>query len=485
MEKITEQYAKFVTDVGWDSLPENVVHEVKRVLLDSVGCAILGLVTDKAKLAVELMVRQGGTPEATILGLGARVPAASAALANAEMVNSMDYDASLNGHVPPIVVPAALAVAEYTRARGRDLIVALALGLEAGARMKQAFPRHGELVREGPDTGKTREWPASGYGDTVFGATAAASKLLGLDMERTLNALGIAGYIAPVPCTRKFGKTPITSMTKYCMMGWVAHAGVTAASLAELGYTGDQTVLDGDYGFWRFYLPYKWAPELLFDGLGKEWYVPKAFYKPYPCCREWHTLLDCFTHIIEANKLAPEDIEQVRLFARKETFQNPVWINREIRSQTDAQMSAPYAIAVAAHRVKVTDWQDFDTIRNPSILAFMDKVKLEAYPEWTKLALETPGSDPAAVEVVAQGQVFREERKFGKGGARIKSVGRTTTASIAVPQDIRMSDAELVKKFSANVSRVLPQHKADRFVESVFKLEEAPDVAELVALAKI
>lgn len=488
MQNITDQYARFVTGVTWDSLPQSVVREVKRILLDSVGCAVAGLSTDKAKHAVELALRQGGAHEASILGLGTKVPAASAAFANAEMVNGLDYNASLNGAAAvPVVLPSALATAEASGVSGRDLILGLAIGLEGAARMQHAFPRTMELVREGPDRGKTVVWDAFGHSGTIFGAAAAAGKILGLDKEQTLNAMGIAGYIAPVAPQGKWNRTPNPPMTKYCMVGWVARAAVTAASLAELGYTGDQTVLDGEFGFWKYYLPQKWTPEVLLEGLGLQWYVPKAFYKPYPCCREWHTLLDCFTHIIETNALAPEDIEEVRLYTRKETFDWPILASKDIRSQTGSEMSAPYAIAVAAHRVKLTDWHDFDTIRNPSVVAFMEKVRLEAYSEWARISLETPGSDPAAVEVVSQGKVFREERRFGRGGARVRGGGRISTDTVPadLPAGVVATDADLTKKFKDNVSRVLPQNKVDRIIESIMGLEDVSNVAELVGLIKL
>jgi len=123
MEGVTQQLVDFVQDLQFKHLPEEVVHETKRILLDSLGCALAGVATDKGRLSIQLARRLGEKPESTIIGIGDKVPTTSAAFANGELINALDMDIVLipgAGHVSPFVIPASLAIAESTKASGKD-----------------------------------------------------------------------------------------------------------------------------------------------------------------------------------------------------------------------------------------------------------------------------------------------------------------------------------------------------------------------------
>src|SRR5262249_48216172 len=164
----------------------------------------------------------------------------SAAFANAELVNAIDFDAVfLNiSHTVPSIVPAALAVAEHRRASGRELLTALALGLEMGARLTMAL-----LPVSVSPSGAMVVDPVWGSGFAVLGVAAASARLLRLPPEGVVHALGIAAYCAPPPGLLKWNRTAPMSMVKYSPMGWTAQAGVQAALLAARGFTGDPSVL--------------------------------------------------------------------------------------------------------------------------------------------------------------------------------------------------------------------------------------------------
>jgi len=116
------------------------VHESKRVLLDSMGCAIAGLNNSKGKLAVKMAKRLGGSQDSTILADGNKVSSASAAYANDNLINAMDYCEV--PHVSPWVIPAPLALAECNRSHGKELILAVAIGHEIAFRMEKALSQH-------------------------------------------------------------------------------------------------------------------------------------------------------------------------------------------------------------------------------------------------------------------------------------------------------------------------------------------------------
>ena len=454
---VMQNLVDFVVETGYEDLPEAVVHESKRVLLDSIGVAIAGLATDKGKYAVELARRFGGSPEAIILGIGDRVSCNSAAFANGELINALDMDALLvPSHISPCVIPALLALAEINSASGRDLLVANVLAHEISTRFGRALTSIGYATLYGLNL-------------SVVGGTAGAAKVSKLDKEKMTHALSLACYMAPslIPMMR-FPYAAPPSMAKYVPAGLVAQTEIIAVLLAEMGYIGDREIFDGEHAFWEAMHQAQWDPQRLTDSLGERWSFLATHYKPYPCCRLMHSGLDGFIKIIEDNNLCAEDIEQVNVFLNPDS-DSPVWTNRQIQSCIDAQFSIAYVFAAAAHRVRIgADWQDAQTISNPKIVEFMDKVSFYPHPEFKSVFLENPRTDLSLVEVAAKGQLFRQETTFAKG-----------THS---PLEFRMTDEELENKFKSNTSRNLPRNKINQAIKYLFELDNKENVVELMEL---
>ena len=124
-----------------------------------------------------------------------------------------------------------------------------------------------------------------------------------------------------------------------------------------------------------------------------------------------HSSLDCVISTIEKNNLMPEDIESVNVFCHPET-ELPVWRSNELATHVDSQFNTPYVIAAAAHRVRLEDWQDWDTIRNPKIVEFMKKVNCQVHPQLFEIGRKDPRNFVGMVEVVAKGKTFKEERLY-------------------------------------------------------------------------
>ena len=463
---VTQELVKFITAIQFDDLPKEVVHEAKRVLLDSVGCALAGIHTDKGRISIQLAKEFNGKPESTIIGTGDRVSCVHSAFANGELINALDMDAILYpGHISPYVIPGPLGLAERMGASGKDLLLAIALGHEISERLGESLRGSKKYIKENSG-GRVVISDVHGLGFCIFGGTAGLGKILKFDYGKMLHAIGIAGHICPVPTLAKWQNTdPPSGMTKYLSAGWLGEAEITAAFLADMGYIGDIDVLDGKYGFWKFFASDKWRPDKLVAKIGQEWRFLNIAYKPYPCCRLMHSGLDSFIKIIEENKLMPEDIEKVNLLLDPLTDM-PLWHNREIKTHVDAQFSVPYVFAVAAHRIRSgVDWQSPSTITNPNIRRFMNKVSFKSHPHFDEIMLKGKMSSLSCVEVVARGRTFSEEKGWMKGDA--------------FPEEAKMTDGELTEKFRNNASGILTTDRNDKVVELTFRLDEIKDIREL------
>ena len=471
MEKVTEQLADFVSKVGFEDLPPEVVVETKRFLLDTVGCAVAGLSVDKGKVAVKFAKAMGGTPQAAIWGTSDRVSVKDASFANGELINAMDWEdqTTPGAHISGNVIPASFALAEYVAASGKDLILAVAIAHEICCRLASALSGSKEYVAKGPEKGKTIYAEVSGMGYHVLGGAAGAAKMLGLDPNQIAACMGVAGHLSPVPSSMKFYTTKPVAATKYGSRGWTSATEVASALLVQMGYAGDTTVLDGEHGFWKFSGSTKWQPEKLFDKLGKEWRSVNTGYKIYPCCRLIHASVDCFNKILEEKRLAPEDIDKVTVWLDPFAIERQATINmnKEITTHLDAQFSFPYVMSVVAHRVNFMDWQDLSSIRDTKIIQFMDKVTFMAYPDYGRIVVDDPQKRwSSRVEVLAGGGRFVEESILPKGDHSNKLT--------------RLSDEELAEKFRNCSSRALVREKTEEASRTILELEKVAVISDLV-----
>ncbi|MBI4334588.1 MAG: MmgE/PrpD family protein [Chloroflexi bacterium] len=462
---LIEHLANFAANVRFDDLPADVVSEAKRLILDCAACGMTGYVGEKGKTAVEVGRQMGSDQQATILGLGPRVSVQGAAFANGELINAMEYDALLTppGHATPYVAPALLALAEKSRVPGKQLLMAVAVSHEACLRLGRAMGYYRDPARP-----QTTMQPVTGFSSTVLGATLGAAKLLSLSPAQAANAVGLAGRMAPAQSSTKWLRTSPLSMDKSLMAGWAAQVPITAVMLASKGYTGDTSLLEGEFGFYRFMGSTKWNPGAMLDGLGERWDFPRStIYKYYPGCRVTHTALDCFCSILVEEGLQPEEIESIHAYIDAHVAGEPAWAATDIRSHIDAQMSVPYTFAVAAHRVPIgMAWFAADTLRSEKILGFMPKVKFEGHPDYFKALEKDPASRIGGVEVTARGKKYAAQRNYRKG-------------SPATPET-RMTDQELEDKFRRCASGLLPARKIENACRQIWTLQQLDDVSVLM-----
>jgi 2-methylcitrate dehydratase PrpD len=463
---LEQELANFAVETNWEDLDSALTRDVKHLLLDALGCALAAVTTDKGKMTIALARRLGGPAESSIVGMGEKVSCNTAALANGELTGTLDYDVIMPGsHATTFIIPPPLALAESARASGKDLILATAIGYEISARIAGATKSGPLYGFEGPELEKFSFSEREGQAHFNFGAAAGAAKILKLDRNKMLNALGIAGHLCQVQTMVKQTNSPHGFLNKYASPGWQNTGAIMAVLLAEMGYTGDTTVLDPEHGFWKFCGYNEWHPDKVAKGLGEQWTFNKLKFKKYPCCGMLHTALDCLYSIIDQNNLMPEDIDSIKAFCHP-TVEYPAFTNREIINIVDAQFSAAYVFAVAAHRLRTgIEWQDPDTMTNPKIVEFMGRITCQAHPGFGKQRQKDPTSDLSKVEVVAKGKKYVEERTHFRGTS-------STDASI--------TETELVEKFRHNASRILTHDKIESAIDTLLNLEKLPDISELM-----
>lgn len=465
---IVELLAEFTFDTSFERLPASVVDESKRLLVDSIGCALGGLSHPKGDIGLKYALLQGsGVPgeQASVIGTRSRVSANAAAFANGELMNALDFDAILPpGHVSPYVIPCALAAAEARGASGRDLLCAVAISHEMSNRIGKSL----DYLRDTKD-GKPSPPPVFGFSCTVFGAAAGIGKVRGHTRDMLANDLGIVGAMSPVNTQWSWSVHTPTATVKYGLAGAVTQAAMAATYLAELGHTGDIQVLDdGEHGYRRLIGSSRWQPERIALDLGSSWYFPsEQSYKPYPHCRILHAPLDVLIAIVEANDLKPSEITSITAWVEGWVLK-PLWTNRDITHVTQAQFSIAHGLALGAHRIPAGKrWQDPEVVFDPSVIALMDKVHYQVHPDYVQMLAKDPASRPARIEVQARGKTFVGEALYPKG-------------SLSPDPNSKMSNDEISAKFLRNAEGVLSPRAMDRALSQLWSLEEMPDVNALM-----
>ena len=351
-----EQLGHFVATANWDALPATVRHEAKRSILNFAGCALGAAHAPTIEMALRVLTRVSGTERVAVLGRRERLDALGAAFINAVAGNLLDYDDThLRTVIHPAapVAPVALALAERRGLSGPQLLHAFALGAEVECRIGNAVsPGH-----------YARGWHITSTCG-VFGAAAAAAKLLGLDAAQTTHALGIAasqsaGIVENLP-----------SAAKNVSVGNAARNGLFAALLAEQGYTAAPTAIEGALG-WARAMGDEPLVAAITDDLGARWEVLANTYKPYPCGIVMHAVIDACLALRRDHALAPEHIASILVSGDQLLLDRG---DRIVRNERDARVSIHHCAAVA-FQFGAAGLREFaeETVHDPGVAALRDR----------------------------------------------------------------------------------------------------------------
>jgi 2-methylcitrate dehydratase PrpD len=454
---LTQEVANFVAKTRYGNLPSDVVGAARGFILDGIGVALAGS-TDECSRIVQAQIRQmGGNGQATVLGTALSAPMAKAALANGVAAHAMDYDDTqlstskeavygLLTHPTTPVLAAALAVGEKNRIRGKELLLAYILGVEVECRIADAInPRHYQ----------------SGFHSTAtmggLGAAMAAGKILGLKEEALIRTLGIAASMAS-GLRENFG-----TMTKPLHAGRAAENGVTAALLAQAGFTAAMNILEARRGFYNA-MAGGYDESKIAGRLGRPYFMlePGISIKPYPSGSLSHPAQDLILDLVKQNDLHAVDIESIEV-GTNSNVPNAL-IYPMPKNALEGKFSIPFcmAIAVLERRAGIAQFQD-SKVRNRKVIELMKRVVLVVDDE-----LEALGYD----------QVRSRIRIKLKDGRMIE--GRYDVAR-GHPEK-PMNWTELGEKFYDCASLVLPRKNVEDAMEFVARLEQQPSLAPLLRM---
>ncbi len=369
-DTIATRLARHVAATAWTDLPADAIAASKRLGLDTLAVALAGANAPGVPAVQALLLEEGGAPESTLWFTGHRLPARAAAFINSTAAAALDYDgmrATERGsvHADSVVLPAALAIAEREHCSGRDFLTALVIGNDLVTRLGAAslLPHKGWYL-------------TSIYG--IFGATAAAAKLLGLDAAATAHAFGIA--LSQASCTQL--PNIERNLTKRLSSSFAAAGGVSSALLAAAGITAPREAFEGKFGFYRLYQ--EGDAEALFAGLGREYPHVGTAIKKYPSCACNHTAIEAALQLVREFGLTAADATRI------EVTISP-YVDRLVGAafdpgpdpQVTAQFSVQYSVAcpLLRGRFGVADIEP-EAVLQADIGALARRVTVHVDPAW-------------------------------------------------------------------------------------------------------
>lgn len=465
-QTISEVLADFTAGLEYARIPDDIRERARMRVLDFLGVALAGSQVPSSRIMIDVVKEMGGTRESTIVGEKVKVSCGNAALANGTMAHASDYDddhRSATMHPGSAVVPAALALAEREGCEGTRLTEAVVAGYEVICRVGEAFL--GTQYHEGFH-------PTGTCG--VFGGAAAAAKILKLSPQEVVWAFGIAGTQASGLEEWKADGTWIKRMHP----GKAAQSGILAALLAKKGYTGPRTIFEGQYGFLNaFSFERAYNPKKITEGLGEVFISHQTAFKPYPCCRFLHQIIDGVLDITNKNSLTPEDIQEVRIKTFKvgiDTLMKPEERRYRPKTIVDAQFSIPFVVgaAVVRKRISLSEFTE-DSIRDSKILGVASRVKGEEDREFTR---RYPEKFPTSIEVeLKNGPILTCFVDIPSGDPEKKEY---------LENPSRFNE-EIVTKFLNLISGIPSfSDRGKKIVAQVQRLDEARDTSKLMRLLR-
>ena len=433
---LSRQIAEFTVSLSLDRLPANVLSNAKLAILDCLGVSVLAAGEEIGNKLLRYARNNLGSGSCTVWGSDLRLNPRDAALVNGTLAHGLDFDD--RGHASTYTLASALAAGEGCRASGARTLEAFIAGREAMMTLEPLFARRSSGIGPG-----ARGWHSNGILGPIA-AACAASKVLDLDVSRTLAAIGLAtGSCGAL--TRDGG-----TMAKPFRVGHAASAGLTCAFLAHEGFTSDETAIEARYGLLDAVGPLQEdILEALGRGLGTDYRLGREVkLKRFGSCTATHDGVEAMLRVVqEKGPLAPSEID----FIECDMHPYPL-----VRMQPDrgfeGRFSMAYCLSLALlHGELAPESFTDERARDPELRDLLGRVR------------HVPGSESLVVHL---------------------KDGTTVTEPVEAPADLKGRDAVL-NKFGACVGEVLPEAQAAALPDLVDGLEQSPSVEPLMEALRL
>jgi 2-methylcitrate dehydratase PrpD len=443
-EAASRRLAGHVAGTGYAALPPEAVHGFKRACLDYFAVAVSGAAMPVSRAVLEYFRDNDGRSDACVVGTEVRLSCPNAAMVNGANAHGLDFDDGYtqgSTHPAGATFPAVFAIAERHGCAPRRVVAAMTLAYDVTLRIAAAM--HPGSARKG-----LHNTPNAG----VFGAAAGVSSLLGSDAATTGHALGLAGSFASG--IREY--LAEGAEVKRIHPGKAARDGLICAELARRGVTGPTKILEGRFGFFNLVADGRPDWGKLFGGLGREFRISDAYFKPYPCCRHFHALVDAVRILQARRPFGPDAVRRLELGLYEVGVMGHD--HKRAANLLDAQMSAPVVAALAIARGDLTA-RSFapDMLADPAVNRLADRTDVRVDPECEQAY---PARRSGRVRIELTDGTRLEERVIDPRGE-----GNNP-----------MSDGDLERKFIANCEPLIGRGKCDRLIDAIWRFERLPDL---------
>ncbi len=441
---LTKSLAHVLAEIDPAALPDPVVHETRRALLDWAGCAIAGSTHPAIAKLMTVLAAANPEPAASAFCQGRKIGVLAAPLANGQMGHVLDYDDTHMGgvvlHTSSPIYAAMLALAEREGIGGADLVAGCVAGFEAGVRAGQAAPRH-------HDGG----WHLTGTLGSIA-AAAACARLLRLDGQQMTHAIAIGATQAGGMQQNR------GTMCKSLHSGKAAANGVLAALLAREGFDSSEEILEGKRGFCRIFST-ETDESKLTDGLGERWEIVRNGYKPYACGIVLHPAIDTAIALGRDGGIPADAVAKIT-----------VRVN-------------PKAVRITGVADPKTGLKSKFSISHATAVGFIDGTAGTAQFADGRATAPDVVALRERVEVITD-EGYRADQASGVVEATDGKRFETTVDHATGTVDNPMSDDFMAEKFMANAAPITGEDRAAEIRDLIWQLDSLETVDGLMAACR-
>lgn len=443
--------ANYVANTNYENIPKEVVEWTKKIMLDTLSCAVAGftMAPDECAWIERVVMEMGGTPESTIWKTGVKTSSMNAALANATMIHTVDFDDThldSVSHLGAALLGVAISVGEKNKISGKEVITAFILGFEVAARVGNAVNKFGRT--------HYKYWHPTATMGTI-GAAITAAKLMKLSAEQIEDALGL-GVDQAVGFRYCIDKG---DYSKSLHPGFAAMRGVLSAHIISAGGNGPKGLLEYETGFCNATASNP-NIESLTEDLGSKYFIMTDALKFFPTIHCSHTGIEGMLNIVTKHKLNYQDIESVDL--KVTDLAKGQGMTFDPQSTLAARLSIPYSVATAAVKKRLT-LNDFDeeSLANQEVRMFMKKITIASEPKFNEFY---PKGLVTQIKVkLNSGEEYEELIIYPKGHPE-----RPAT------------DEDIMNKYEYLSTITWNKEKSKKISAMMFALDDMSDISKLV-----